>query len=506
MLVNPRRIMILTLTPGLLQASSGFSSVSESPHLNVSTTRQVEHTSNHESQPAVILPPSRAGGPEKLLIIFPGMKKSPSEYVSLAREIQQASPYRLWIGILKFTGDLVNPPQAESSVDYVFDRVKSEGFSSVAPDNTTVAGHSLGGIVAQYFVNKKNYKGLILLSSYLERSEGNSSLPQAELPVLILSGELDGQTRITRVAFDAKSMISPSASGISPEKKLVIILKGINHAQFAGGEPARSDLRPEVDYAQAQKKIAAVISDFQISIDETPEFPSETAAAIRRLGDNVAQTRDILTPYWKAQKLDKDWCAETQKFLLPPSVAPENAEISQVVHTGSGDFASSKPKAVLNSNGKLEITVHSAMTYHPNLIDRSTIPEAAQNLACKNKNSEWLALQTGTTSPTKLSCSSHNQRIYSWALEQVSPAVRERFLRRGRQLRFADDKTFASGLQWVPSRLGFENHPTERIATVTSKALYTDSSAPFGLGGMHYCKLLSPTRTMEWILVDGLRE
>lgn len=476
-----------------------------SKFLNVSSTQQQLFLHPTEATPAVILPPVRSGA-DRLLIIFPGMYKSPEDYLSLAKEIQNQSPFRLWVGILKFTANLVNPPQAQSAVDYVFQQVSASGFSSASPSNTMIAGHSLGGIVAQYFVNKKAYAGLILMSSYLVRSEGGSSLPQADLPVLTLSGELDGQTRMTRVAVDAKSMIAASGVHSAIVKKPVILLSGINHAQFSDGKMARSDLKPEVEYSQAQKKISEVISDFTVANDAASDMQKEADEASKRIIDAVGQTRDLMAPYWSAQTLDDNWCPETQKALIPLTLDPLKLSIEHKVHSGAVAFAASKPQAEYTADGTLSATVHSSVSYHPNVIDRSTVPEAAQNLACKTKSSEALALRTGLPAAQRLTCRDHNVRVYSWALQQVSVTVRERFLNRGRQLRFAPDENLASGLQWVPARLGFEDNPDERFSTVTSKALYTGIEAPFGLAGMHYCKLLSPTRTMEWILVDGLRD
>lgn len=44
------------------------------------------------------------------------------------------------------------------------------------------------------------------------------------------------------------------------------------------------------------------------------------------------------------------------------------------------------------------------------------------------------------------------------------------------------------------------------VLEVSSIQLKTDVSYPIGMfQGMHFCKLLSPTKAMEWIYVDGLR-
>lgn len=504
-----RKILILmtgACVTNMLFAFSAHASQLASPQLIVSKTQFEVSKDDFEIPSAHVLQPVKNSADEKLLIIVPGMLKSAREYENLGKEIQKSSSSRLWVAILKFTNNFVNPVQMSSGVENVFASVRENGFTEASPENTMIAGHSLGGIIAQYYVNKKNFAGLILLSSYLVRAEGSSSLPQAELPVLTLSGELDGQTRITRVAFDAKSLVNPTVPVKSIEKKPVIVLPKINHAQFAGGEQSKADLRPEVEYLQAQQEIASVVSDFMIA-NNTHEFKTEESVdATLRLAHAVSNTRTMLSPYWAAQTKDQQWCEESQRSSLSALPISAKIEINHTVHENKTSFARSKPKAEVNNNGSVFISIDSMMSYHPNVIDRSTIPESAQTLACKNKSSESISQLLGLGTSTHENCSELNSRAYNWALDQVSTEVRERFLRRGRQLEFASDKIVASGLQWLPARVDFENQSDTRRTIVTSVGMKTKLNAPLGLAGMHYCKLLSPTRAMEWILVDGLRD
>jgi hypothetical protein len=44
------------------------------------------------------------------------------------------------------------------------------------------------------------------------------------------------------------------------------------------------------------------------------------------------------------------------------------------------------------------------------------------------------------------------------------------------------------------------------IIEISSIQLKTDVKYPIGIfAGMHYCKLLSPAKVMEWLYIDGLR-
>lgn len=482
---------------------SAYSRIAINQSSGVQSTPHQQHSLTIESQSAIIVPPSQLKAAKRLLIIFPGMYKAPTEYETLAREIQHNSPFELWVGILKFTGNLVNPVQAQHGVDLVFEIVKNQGFNDLATEKTFIAGHSLGGIVAQYFINGKDFAGLILMSSYLVRSEGNSALPQATLPVFTLSGELDGQTRLTRIAFDAKSILSLPAV---LNKKPVVILPKINHSQFAGKETASADLKAEIDYHSAQKQIGRMMSDFMVINDGSEEHARERIAASARLSNAVENTRELLAPYWDAQEKDHHWCEETQRDILS-KIAPSPAfEIEHTEFKNDFSFAASKPTAELTTSGELRIGIDSQLKYHPNFMDRSTIPEAAQTLACKRKSSEALSQLTQSQAIEPMDCRSHNIKVFEWALGHVSSAVRDRYMSRGRKLKFLSDEQVSSGLQWLPKGLEIKDDPHQRFAHVKSTSLLTSLDAPFGLAGMHYCKLLSPTRAMEWIMVDSLRE
>lgn len=456
-----------------------------------------------ESSPAIVLPPQNQSSAERLLIIVPGMNKSASEYENLAREIQQTAPQRLWVGIVQFSADLVNPPQLNAAVEYIFNRVRAQGFADARPELTTIAGHSVGGILAQYFVNQKSYSSLILMASYLVRAEGSSSLPQADLPVLTLGGELDGQTRMTRISLDA---LSSMTQGLDILKKPVIILPKINHSQFSGPERMPSDLPAEIEYAEAQQRIARSITDFLIVNEQASAIADLKADATQRLSNAVQGTRELFSPYWRAQEQDQHWCAEVQREIYVPYAGILESEIAHTVHKNLGSFAASKPKIEKTADEKLHFKVDSFLIYHPNVMDRSTLPEAAQTLACKTKSGAAVAALTQRPEVSSLSCRDYNMKAYEWALSALNPSARERFLRHGRSLRFAPDRQVGAGVLWLPAGLSFKNDETDRSAVVTSTALNTDLRAPAALAGMQYCKLLSPTRAMEWMLVDGLRD
>ena len=84
--------------------------------------------------------------PEVALIIVPGAQIKASQYEDLANTIQDASNLSLWIGIPEIPLDIANPITLQGQIQILIKQMRSEGFKS---DRVILAGHSLGGAMAQ---------------------------------------------------------------------------------------------------------------------------------------------------------------------------------------------------------------------------------------------------------------------------------------------------------------------------------------------------------------------
>lgn len=81
----------------------------------------------------------------------------------------------------------------------------------------------------------------------------------------------------------------------------------------------------------------------------------------------------------------------------------------------------------------------------------------------------------------------------------------ERFNKSGQPIELMDDIMYTSGITWVNAGISTKNTTDSwqvaSLSLVSSPDFFVSSAA-----GMLYCKLLSPARVLEWMLVDGLKK
>jgi len=120
-------------------------------------------------------------------------------------------------------------------------------------------------------------------------------------------------------------------------------------------------------------------------------------------------------------------------------------------------------------------------------------------------------------------CGEINQAAVDWAYAKLSPAAQSRYDAHGQKLLIGPDKTTcAGGPCWIWDRLRFEKDDTANTNTVQSVVMVEPNYNKFPCGeahadaqgvkqfipcptGFHYCKLLSPAKALEWMMVDGLK-
>ncbi|KAH8054482.1 hypothetical protein JL722_8830 [Aureococcus anophagefferens] len=238
----------------------------------------------------IVQAPDFGGGVNKTLVIVGGASIANDRRAPLGRAIQRfaaANNLSLWVAIPAFPLDTPNPAALPAKVEEAY----AATFDGCAPEDVFVAGHSLGGIFSQALVHGSSYAGLVLLGSYLSTVYGydvasfpkpvltlggeqqkRAKFPTSKAPISAvfhsLGGELDGLTRVTRLARELASLEAAAAAGGEGAKfdKPVGLALGVSHSQFASGVNVTSfgvkDLRPAVTEGAAHAAIGEIVAAF----------------------------------------------------------------------------------------------------------------------------------------------------------------------------------------------------------------------------------------------------
>ena len=136
-------------------------------------------------------------------------------------------------------------------------------------------------------------------------------------------------------------------------------------------------------------------------------------------------------------------------------------------------------------------------------VDASPGPHASSELAVKMVSQELVAskLPAGQFGDIR-SCADVNRMTLEAAAAAAPETAQERYQRRGLPVTFLDDHMASAGPLWVQERLRL--HYNDDGLEVQSVAIKTAPDSIF-FGGSNYYKLLSPSRALEYVLIDSLK-
>jgi hypothetical protein len=162
------------------------------------------------------------------------------------------------------------------------------------------------------------------------------------------------------------------------------------------------------------------------------------------------------------------------------------------------------------------MTVSQAMYDPEDAADVGLAPVTAYEIRAKLKSRQVVYEATGlpadfnkTDSPSI--CATINQHAMDWALNRTDDVTRARFEKIGEPYVFGEDLgPYNAGPVWIGAPViykSIKNNVTgEEEMEIRSPMMRTPSVFVVpAAAGMHYCKLLSPSRALEWIYVDSLR-
>ena len=476
------------------------------------------------------------------VILIPGCQLQPAQYKEMATKIQEQSDQAVWISIPKVFMDAPNPVMLPNVVRNAMTQLQDAGY---AGSQAFIGGHSLGGVFLSDIVNEKEglkkdeVLGFIRLGAFQQRDDDSEN----DFPQLTLCGDLDGMVRTSRIAEDFHHNII--AKGDTEETRLfhsTVLVKGMNHFAFLSGKAPFMkqfrDLETEISVSHASSEVSSAIAEF---IDTHHRSRSKAKSLLNR----VERTHQYIEPMLEAMELEGSYHINTPSFedegkadaefnlgskwavAAQQSVAPElpNGLEYETVKNEFHRCWFADPLAEVpfyhptverkpHSN-YVQMNTVSELVYDPadGIFDGGFFSNAPSEIRCKFNSAESILRAAGieeSEATDSVNVASRiNANTIEWALSKVPEEVRRRYLERGVQLMAGNDVEKTSGPAWIWSTLKFRAGTDEAgrdVRFLDSPTMNTSIDHPIPhAGGKMYCKLLSPSKALDWIYTDSLR-
>lgn len=491
----------------------------------------------------IIIPPPSPSTTYSILIMIQGASLTPSSYQPLLEKIQQNTKLSLWVGVSDFLLDTPNPLTISSQISDIIDQIKETAGGS--PQKIFYAGHSLGGVVLSNHLKDQLVDGVILLGSFLTRSFRSISDPDGfsilnfKSRVLTIGAELDGLSRITRMA---EAFYHSIINNKHPERFPISIIPGASHMQFASGEPPffvkMNDLKPDISIEEAHDLISKSIASFiEENEREILNLTMESQKILQPIIDSLLLEGSfhILEPCFDpdlvnrrvktcghgskwveyAQSIMADFEGQNVKDSIKLVVDDNFHKVYDVtpIHlstcTNKCDNSSSTP-CVLNC-----ITVSDFVYDTLDDFDTGLSPVSASEIRAKMNSRQRMLKDINVESDFHKmdeisTCQVINQKAIDWAMEHASENSLKRFKDYGQKIVVGEDLgPYNAGPLWIWNYMKYDETKIngEDVIEIKSPMMRTPDKYIVSMAsGYHYCKLLSPARALEWIYVDGLRK
>ncbi|KAK3780053.1 hypothetical protein RRG08_061821 [Elysia crispata] len=454
-----------------------------------------------ESVRTTILEPVRATGEEVGLVFIPGAYIKAEKYRKTARAIQEATELRVWVALTgEYSYNLVNAKEMRQAIETSISELKKAGMTS---EHYVGVGHGWGGFYLQKNAKDSKLKALVLMGSTISRT---TSLRDFPIPVLTLAAELDGVTRITRIAVEYEKLTHNTTSFFKRLYRTpVIYIEGANHAQFASGELRpklkSADLEANVTEVQTHREIGKYLNAFLTVTFSSDD--SQIDEALDQLSDAFLRSVKKFQPLLDVRNLDTDGEESMWTILAQEYFAQEYGDRVAVSNDILENpwFFGREPTISFNDDDMIIGTtalIHSEAK--SNGIKLKTDMESPLEIDMKlvSKEAIWKALVGENDTSLKSepnTCKSLNHLALILALCVSSEEARERYLSQGRPIILENDAMRGANILWAPTSL--QMWEDKAGLHVRSMAMVTSKH--------HFCKVMSPYRALEWINVDSLR-
>lgn len=452
------------------------------------------------------------------------------------KAIQEKVPFPLWVGIPHIVDNLPIPVGLGVYVDDMKSELESKHHYKA--DRYFFGGHSLGGssVGSWAHSNIDQVEGVFLWGSYVASSVGDPATNYGA-PVLTVGAELDGwMARITRIAESYDQMkSSPVGYESTKYSHPVVLIPGMNHASFLSGTPPpavqETDLRASITMEQAIDRVSDASAAFltitrrglgtdsgklaKAVIDEMIDY--QTAPMLEPVLEFSALEG---APFMSSFKNTTPWVAIGQDYVAGDILEDKKLHEKELKFVDEyktfvaieGEFSHAKPKIKAEDADSSTTDVlsfsHSAYNWRTSSWIDAADYYCATEVGAKFKSREAIYKHFGVRFKVpEATCKGINEMARDFVLKNFngSQSVLDRFEKHGQPIEFLEDTSSGSGITWCNEAIITKN--TTTTYQVSSRALLSpvDFIVPEA-AGMLYCKLMSPARILEWMLVDGLKQ
>merc|ERR1712151_521195 len=487
----------------------------------------------------LVIPPldSKAALPEKMLVLIPGANVATSYYSDTAAAIQAATDLKLWVVVPEIADKLcisVCPSSGTcfhlgGDVDKVIGMAKDQGYAGPTEgEGVFMSGHSLGATCADNLVQgyKDKYQALMLFGGYV----ANQDVADYSIPVFTLGAELDGG--LGRPGYLYKSIKSSDTwaaanGGVNSAehvtKKPVMILQGADYSDFCPGFQVPGDIFPsEITKEKAMSEIGDAASAF---LHIQAGVNTDKAVSLLQAGQTFTRD-DLLKPMVSAMELTGEaspvedgrapWCEEAQKFIAGIKTDDVNRmDMISVYKTESHPFEDTRVGYTpVENTDHVQFNVSGHDNFYGSLIHAAEMCiTPAQEIGCKMASADRVAEQLKLTSDqydNTLDCKDVNQHAIEVAeqIMQTTPAGKhalERFKSKGRPICLGSDFTPFGNIGPLFVEQTIKVDDKDGCLEVKSLKEGPTKLSSHIFPGIHYCKLLSPARVVEYYMTDGLK-
>ncbi|MCP4198750.1 MAG: hypothetical protein GY762_16510 [Proteobacteria bacterium] len=209
-----------------------------------------------------------------------------------------------------------------------------------------------------------------------------------------------------------------------------------------------------------------------------------------------------------AAEVTQTWCVESQRVVAGFDEATLSDDmIFNDVYDLRGVWSSQKSQVKADADPPVEIRVWIEPYCD---VELPAPKDLSERIYCKMPNQDRISsILEITPSSEPGTCRSRNEAAFAWALDQLTPAEREKYEVEGHQVRFLDDVVVGTGGEWLGMEAHFElaDDGVYEVASPSLQSEYVPNPEdPQTLDGVHYCKLVSPTQALYWVLHRGFKE